>query len=286
LAAAIGWSPTVIRFPTPAAENTLSYHFEIDAPPGVLIASASLIGGRPNVTAEQPSWDHVAGGFPVVGLHAIEVPAGSMSRCQVELRLNRRGWLTASLLTSMLSTVLLWASASLAVPVKSDQAPALAATLLTITAAVMVLIVKPTEHQMASRLVTSVRAVATISIFLLIAAGAIITFVHDPSVWLLRGSATLATICTLLVLLAWVRAQPKRESITSPWEQGLDIGLTERGLRFETLHAARTHFGFDKPAILVETSEGDHREKFRWSKEVEDYLDRSLASALEKRAAQ
>src|SRR5262249_40969719 len=35
--ASLGWTPTRIRFPVPAAENTASFHFEVHAPPGVEI---------------------------------------------------------------------------------------------------------------------------------------------------------------------------------------------------------------------------------------------------------
>jgi hypothetical protein len=62
-----------------------------------------------------------------------------MSRCQVELRLNRRGWLSSSLVTSVLSSALLWATWAAAV--KSSQASLVAATLLAITAAVMIFII-------------------------------------------------------------------------------------------------------------------------------------------------
>jgi hypothetical protein len=278
VAAAIGWTPTVIRFPTPAAENTLAYHFEIEAPPVLQISSATLIAGRPNVKKEKPSWDHVTGGFPVVGLHAIEVPNGSMSRCQVELRLNRRGWLSSSLVTSVLSSALLWATWAAAV--KSSQASLVAATLLAITAAVMIFIVQPSEHQMASRLVTSIRAAATASVFLLISVGAYVTFVPEPSRSVVMGSAVVSTACTLLVLLAWIRARPDPDRRISPWEQGLTLGPDPERPQFDNLHEAREHFDFDRPAIIVESSEGDHRDKFRWTKDHVDHLSDRLKKVL------
>ena len=72
-----------IHFPVPAAENAASFHFEIDAPEGVQILEASLLAGLPG--NPNPSFDHVQGSFPTVGLHVIEVPKGSLSRVQIGL---------------------------------------------------------------------------------------------------------------------------------------------------------------------------------------------------------
>jgi hypothetical protein len=273
LAAAIGWSPTVVRFPTAAAENTQSYHFEVAAPPGLVIASASIVAGRPNEPVP-PSWDHVEGGHPVVNLHVVEVPNGSMSRTQVSLRLNRRGWLVTTALASALSSILLWAA--FLRPVQGAQGQPVAAALLAVTAAVTVFIVRPDEHQMASRQVNTVRAAATVSICLLVGVGILITFL-DHSVSTLTGTAAvIGTLCTLLVLIAWIRARPSRTQI-SPWEQGL-LHLEDEPstVTFDTLERARQQFGFDQPAIKVGSSEGDHQEEFNWTDPIEAELNRRL----------
>lgn len=279
LAAVVGWSPTIIRFPTPAAENTQSYHFEVVAPSGVMIASASMVAGRPNERVA-PSWDHVEGGFPVVNLHVVDVPNGSMSRTQVSLRLSRRGWLTASALASTFSSVLLWAAALL--HVRGEQGQTVAAALLAVTAAVIVFIVRPDEHEMASRLVITVRAAATVSVFLLVAVGVLITFLDQPSPGPLRAAAVVGTTCTLLVLIAWFRARPSRSRI-SPWEQGL-LPLDDKSDRtlvaFGNLEDARRRFGFHQPSIKVGSSEGDHGETFNWTDAIESELDGRLMSQL------
>ena len=81
---ALGLTATRIEFPVPAAENTDSFHFEIDAPKGIQITQASLLAGRPK--QDRLSLDHVQGGFPTVGLHVIEVPTdlfpGLKSACK------------------------------------------------------------------------------------------------------------------------------------------------------------------------------------------------------------
>ena len=80
--AAIGWIPTRIRFPTPAAENAASYHFEVHAPAGVAIDAATMLAGRPDDAKAKrpPSIDQVTGGLPTVDLHVIDVERGSLSR--------------------------------------------------------------------------------------------------------------------------------------------------------------------------------------------------------------
>src|SRR3954447_10460952 len=120
LGAAAGLTPTVVRFPVPAAEHTASYHFELEAPPGVLIESAALVAGRPNGNPEEPrvhpdaphadatlppardqaledaahrfAVDHVVGAQPRVNLHVVDVPFGSLSRAQAKLIVDPRGW--------------------------------------------------------------------------------------------------------------------------------------------------------------------------------------------------
>jgi hypothetical protein len=284
LATGVGLSPTVIRFPTPAAENTASYHFEIVAPTGVVIESASLVAGRPNERAE-PSWDRVVGGLPVVGLHVVGVPNGSMSRAQVALRLSRRGWLTTTLFASALTTFLL-AAVALAQPRSTSggsQTSDIATALLTITAAVVAFVAKPPAHQMASRLVTTVRGAAGVAMILLLTIGASISFGWRHQL-VFTGAACIAGICTLLVGFAFWKARPRHDQI-SPWEQGLGV-VTERRRpeqrRFDGLEAARREFRFDRPAVMVESSEGDHREAFHWTRSVEDDLDRRLRAALDR----
>jgi hypothetical protein len=49
---------------------------------------------------------------------------------------------------------------------------------------------------------------------------------------------------------------------------------------FKTLEEARESFGFNRPAVLVESSEGDHRENFQWTQKIERDLIERLQAAL------
>jgi hypothetical protein len=114
LVAALGWAPTRVRFPLPAAENAASFHFEVEAPPGVDIVEASLLAGVPPKTDESedprcPSFDHIRLRLPTVGLHVTDVPNGSSSRAQVHLQVATRGWYTTMLLSRWATFLLLGA---------------------------------------------------------------------------------------------------------------------------------------------------------------------------------
>jgi hypothetical protein len=91
---AIGLSTTKFRFQVPSAEYAASYHFEARAPEGLRIVRASLVAGRPNDPLRHVSADHWEGTSSTVGLHATEIPSGSLCRAELEFRLPTAGWLT------------------------------------------------------------------------------------------------------------------------------------------------------------------------------------------------
>jgi hypothetical protein len=113
LAAALGWTPTKVRFPVPAAENAASFHFEVEAPPGVGIIEASVLAGLPDGGRDaaerprRPSFDHIRMRLPTVGLHVTALPSGSSSRAQVHLQVATGGWYTTMLLSCWATFLLL-----------------------------------------------------------------------------------------------------------------------------------------------------------------------------------
>jgi hypothetical protein len=166
MAAALGWRATDVRFPVPAAENAASFHFEVEAPPDVLIASATLVAGRPRESADL-SVDHVAGGLPVVGLHAVKVPNGSLSQVRVALRPSRRGWLTSAVASCLGVAALLTVMWLLHIPdpIGLDGPPEAATVMLTIGAAIVAFLSKPAEHRIATRFVPVVRWLAVVAAY-------------------------------------------------------------------------------------------------------------------------
>jgi hypothetical protein len=280
LRASLGHSPLAIRFPVPAAEYALSYHFEIEAPPGAVIRRASLVAGRPGADeVKRLSWDDVAGGLPVVGLHATEVPNGSVSGVQVLLRPSPRGWLFTNAFASLLTLALLWATAGSSIT--RDQVQVIAGALFAIGAAFIVFIVQPGEHQMVSRLVASVRYAMAALTGLLIASGLLITFPDPTTHWSpLTVCASLAIPCTALIVWAFMRARRRVSNVRiSPWEQGIDIESAGETVHrdFKSLEDAHHYFGFYRSAVMVQTAEGEHLEK-PWNKTIDYQLQSRLVS--------
>jgi hypothetical protein len=263
--AALGWRPTRIRFPTPAAENARSYHFEVHAPDGVEIDSATILAGRPDETKARrpPSVDQVTGGFPTVDLHVVDVERGSLSRAQVDLRLAVDSWLTLAAATAWLSAVALyWAANRLGVNRETDAASAL---FITFAVALAAILWRPPEHRMAVRLMSRVGLLAyTSSLFLLIAA-ALFVFERQRrlTAWLV-ALGVLATIVAGVLTMTLVRVlmRAQREKVLSPWEQGLRTGEIEDARHQDamvcrTFKAASHHLGFTTPAINVASAEAD-----------------------------
>ncbi|MDN5768003.1 MAG: hypothetical protein L0H78_19560, partial [Humibacillus sp.] len=106
-----GFRTTRVRFLTPSAENCASYHFELTAPTGLGISDAAFLAGRPNDQEEKstskPSWDRVVNPGQTVGLHAVEIPNGSLCRAQVDLRIPSRGWLSTLTVSVLAITIVM-----------------------------------------------------------------------------------------------------------------------------------------------------------------------------------
>ena len=266
--AALGLTTTRIRFPVPAAENAASFHFEIDAPKGVQIAEASLLAGRPK--DPDPSFDHVQGGFPTVGLHVIEVPNGSLSRAQIGLQAVTRGWVAASTLSSwaVFGFLAAFAVHAARLPDAGDL-PAL--VLVALAGGLAGFLVQGDAHGLVSHLLKWARALATMAAILPLVATTYIAFqkVHPatvaPALWSAAAAdGVIALLLSAVCLVSWRR---QRRAVCSPWEQKRSRDdMPERPESFEA--AARQH-GYDKPAVRVDSAEGWHTE-FHWNARSED----------------
>jgi hypothetical protein len=258
---ALGWRPTRIRFPTPAAENCRSYHFKIHAPPGVEITTASVLAGRPkDPDPKPPSFDVVGGGLPTVDLHAVDVPRGSLSRAQVDLHVTPHPWLTLAVFSAWATTAtLFWAAATLAEPGRDN---ATASTLfVTFTAAVAAVLWRPSEHRMALRLLSHVGALASASSVLLLVAAAMLAFQRGSNLGgPLTALGVVATVIACLVSVTWIMAfRALSRTRSSPWEQGIQIPVDKRDLeKRKTFETARRAYGYSTPAIKVASAESGY----------------------------
>jgi hypothetical protein len=238
LRAAMGFSPTRIEFPVPAAELAGSFHFEISAPPGVSIVKAALLAGRPIPPAKadeptaagqsdspvkmkerqrrRPSFDLIHGGYPTVDLHVADVPYGSRSRAWVEVEAQVGGWFATAVFSSFLVSAILLL-AYLAKP-KLDVGSAL---LVSFAAGLAALLVQHDPHRLVTRLLSKVRLLTTFAAVLALFAAAALAF-DGPQAddWLLALSiaslipTVLVTSCWISALVQSIRNYPKE----SPWE--------------------------------------------------------------------
>ena len=272
---ALGLTATRIRFPVPAAENAASFHFEIDAPKGVEITEASLLAGRPREA--DPSFDHVQGGFPTVGLHVIEVPNGSLSRAQIGLQVVTRGWVTASTLSCWAVFGLLLAVALHQADLKqAGDVPVL--ILVALAGAAAGVVAQSDGRGLAAHLLKWTRALATVAAVLPLIATTYIAFESadaarvPPALWSAAVAAgVIAVLLTAVCLVSW-RRQGQR--VRSPWEQNRSRrDIPDPPADFD---AAARAYRYDRPAVRVDCAEGWHTE-FHW----DDRSEAALVAALE-----
>jgi len=279
LAAAFGLSPTRIRFQVPAAENAASYHFEVTAPDGVQIVEASLLAGRPNDSKRHVSADHVGGHSPTVGLHAVEIPNGSLCRAQVDLGIPTRGWLTTMLTACwlifavLLSVAYHWLPAAL--DWSSDQVTNVVVLLISTSAGVATLVAQRDVGGVGARLVIRMRAIGAAATALPVIAAGLLTYgnlgasdaqltADRRPIFALTGCSLLAA---LLISMAWLRSrldERRKEVQRSPWDMTDDAC---RPVIRDYLDALR-EYQFDSAAVGIRSAEGWH-ERYAWDDETQ-----------------
>ena len=248
--AGLGWTPTLIRFPVPAAEQAAAFHLEVSAPPEVSIVEASLLAGLPNLylsgrddplediaawesaaagptsdrksrRRRRPSFDYIGDLYPTVDLHVVDVPVGSLSRAQVKLQASATGWLTTAVIALWLASAILWV-AWLAGPPSGETAPSL---LISLAAAIIAVLARPDPHRMITRLLTLVRGLAGLSAILTMAGAVVFAFAPEDAESYLLAFAALSLGPALCVSRAWWVSRrgerAERRVRLSPWEQYL-----------------------------------------------------------------
>ena len=286
LLATFGLVPTRVRMQVPGAEMATSYHFEATAPPGVRIVSASLLAGRPNVENVHVSVDHVVGHQPTVGLHAIEVPPGSLCRVQLDLATRTRGLMTSLVLSGWFVFAVVGAVAyhwlKRSPSWSGDQIINIVLILVTTSAGSAALVAQESDRGIAARLVARTRAGAALAMTLpVIAAGFLVYNGPAPTHHQRIGLFCLSLIALLLALLssgAWISARwhEKREVIRSPWDmspqRAAEDGRRRRAHHRGTpehvtpkdFHVANREYGFVTPAIGVRSAEA-WLEAYSWT---------------------
>lgn len=305
--ARLGVTSTRVRFLTPSAETCASYHFEFTAPPGVKVSRAALVAGRPNTTkpSDTPdtpnardaqgdpdrrfSVDALDGHGPTVGLHAVEVPSGSLCRAQVDLRVSRRGWLTTLLAccTAILLVVLsvAWHATLMgeAGQWSEEQVTNIVLLLITVSAGAATYVAQHEAREVAARLVTWLRGIGVVAVGIPALTAAWLVYLGERVqnqdlgglAKVLPTLVVIAGVCWVFVAAAWLAAAldewfPGR---VSPWDM-TGVGLPRAQRRLDprrrkqvdklNYHDTLKDQRFRKMAVGTYSSEGWH-EVYSWS---------------------
>ena len=221
--AAMGWSSYDVLFPVPSAEAAESFHFELETPRGVRVKRARFLAGLPNDASSRPSFDLADVDSPLVGLHAVDVPPGSVSMVSVSFHALSRGWLLRALLSCVAVTGLLFVTLFSILPnlgsggAMSPEAPFI--VLIGIAGVVASLVAQSEARGVGARMLGGMRfAVALVAAFPLVAAVALTALdsknVGHPVVKsLLIATLVCSGLVTGFVIVAWLSA---RFAVTLP----------------------------------------------------------------------
>lgn len=292
--------PTRLRFLTPGADACASYHFEFKAPTGISVDRADLVAGRPNTVVGEPprvSCDSVSDPGHSAGLHAVEVPPGSLCRAQVDLRLPRRGWLS-TLLGSMVAVscvmiaVLVYAHqvANSGVELDTDQATNVIVLLVSVAAGAATYVAQQHATDVMTRLAKALRLVAVAAVAAPAMAAVTITLIWqtaDSNPQLLFRVLSVVTCVELAALgvavyvwLSILKSESNAAGRPSPWDM-THVSLPDdprctpkfrrnavtdssTSLADATFEQCCREVGMKEPAVGVYSAEG-WLEHYRWS---------------------
>jgi hypothetical protein len=204
LRSAIAWQPTSFVFETPSVTATSSYHFQFDAPDGLVVAGGELFGAVGS-DPERRTFGTAASQGSVLGLHAnvAEVPPADAYSAEVLVRPSPDGLLRSSAVSSCFSTVLLFLAALLAHRIDNTRVDASTALLLVLPGVVSTFLARAGEHYWVSRMLRGVRVLTLISaITVYLAAAVLVTGVADGSVrpiWTVLAFVSLVPSTALVV---------------------------------------------------------------------------------------
>ena len=209
----LGWRPTSLTFDLPSLGDSLSYHFEFEAPEGLAVARL-----RVEVPATGEELTIPAEGRRLAHAHIFEEGVGVSGRIKVEVQPVRRGLVTTAALSTLLTAALLTFAAVFTAQVRaSSSATSLLLAIATLVSAASS--ARPGEHGLTSYFLRGARRIAGLTGLLAFAAAGL-TLLIDPvtagmpsmavrPAWIrptLAGLAVAAWLAGLTLLVTFVRA--------------------------------------------------------------------------------
>ena len=220
----------------------------------------------------------------LVGLHAVEIPNGSLCRAQVELRIPARGWLS-TLFVICLAIVVVTGMLTWYVdnnwPAKPAQAQSLFLSLVTLSAVATTYVVHHDSKEVAARMLSWLRGAGLVVISAPVLMGIMLLFLQprvatgeaDQVIGWFMALVAVALAASFVVFVALIATGVAewRHALLSPW----DMAHIADGGRKEAMPLVPSFVDqydyrrlvrlmrMSKPAIGVASAEGWH-ETYAW----------------------
>jgi hypothetical protein len=241
LLSALGWLGLSYWWELPYL-GAATYHFEIEAPPGLEIYDAGLIhvSGRPLRARRRPdprpTMARASGAASRIHLYAPGAARTAEALAWVRLRVRRHEFIGGAAVATSLVAAVLWAAYFARGPIK-DTPTAAPSLLLLFPSAVAGYAARPDPHRLTARMLRLARRLVVISAALpFVAAGALAVAERDKkghvidlgfaTTWLVL--AIVATVIAGAVIVARLLPWPSVDRQRWANRAGLDVGPTTR----------------------------------------------------------
>lgn len=211
-AAMLGWDSIDLTLPDPVMQDPRTYHLQVDPPHGLRVDRIELDPGVGDPMIAQDTIYVRKGHFYLMPARVERAVPLSIS-----MRVVRRGFLNLSMLTATIICGALWAYHSSVKEITSslDHGTSAAAVLLVTPALLVLFATRPSEHPLASMLLSGLRSVMFLCGLIAGAAAAAIAGVkptHSLATSLLLY-AILASICAAVIAIAYLDSWPRVRQI-------------------------------------------------------------------------
>lgn len=228
-ASATGLGAVNVGIESPYIVGSDSYHLQVESPPGVETRDIDLFA-TVDEEGDADSWkrDHGAHLY-VNGASLAEEGAGI---ALLTLRIGRRGFMTLSWLSAVVSAAILWLF-YLTAEDHIESPEATAAVLLFGPALLAALVVRPGEHPVATKLFSGIRLLVALNGVLVVGAAAAVAGV-TPEGWSVEHfwfiSAIAASASAAVVTLGWIFSWDTTYKLVKGLRRQLSTGAQYRRL--------------------------------------------------------
>lgn len=212
----VGWGAVDLYLDTPHIRGPASYHLQVAPPRGVETRGIALLAELEDESGEllEPETRVQRSG---AHLYFTGARVTEMFPAVISLRVGRRGFLSLSLMTSLVITTMLWCFES-ALGSTVARPEISAATLLVVPAALTALVLRGDEPAVTSRLLTGVRFLLLASALLAAAAAAALADIkpHDLTLreaWFWYAIA--ASAISVLLSVSWILSLDTTHRLTT-----------------------------------------------------------------------